>query len=483
MGRIVCVCVGLAAVAVGAAVGEEPRNPGAVVSCPDWLKAGAPFDVEAFFTYPAPGRNAAPLYFEAFAEFGADADACLTAAGMTPVAAAGGRQERIGALHEANLKQPEKIDREAADALLADLSEGFRKLAAAQRRPECVFATGLATDMRIPHAQLARVVARAARLRAFRDVEDGEIERPIRDVASLLRLSRDLRPRGIYISQLVSASIDHVALLQILPALLRSPALKVEHCDRLTAVLREHESTGLDRFATGAKGEYVMLRTLLRALQDRRFPAAGPDGRPVDEPVSDDRAASLLGPTAKVDAEGAWIQPREGIEALILHAWPDWIQEHRVLDDFAAAMTAPATSRYSERMRRFHELAARHLVDEIPAPLWLAQLFTPAYRDMALSAARSDFYIDASLSLIAIRRWRSTHGGADPDDLAAACKEAGLPTVPADPFGDGPLKMTALDAGLVVYSIGPDGVDDRALEDSDLARRPQGDVILSMPGR
>ncbi|WP_165246905.1 hypothetical protein [Paludisphaera soli] len=463
----------------------EPRLPGAVTSCPAWLKSGAPFDMTAFFAEPPAGKNAAPLYFPAFAEFGPEVDACLPPPekGRGQIPEATDRARRIGELYGVMDKTPESLDRKALDALLAELNDGYRKLAGVQRRPECAFAVGLTPDSLLPHAQAARTVARAVCLRIFRDAEKGNLERAIPDLAMILRLSRDLRPRGPAIVQLVSGAIDGIALLESLPAILRSPTLKVAHCDRLVALLREHDA-GLDRFVTGAKAEYVMQRTFLRACQEKRLAQAGPDGRPFDKLLSITDAAEMVVATlnmATPDQKPAQANSVAAVEVLLRAHTPAWPQERRALDEIARAMTAPGPIRYADRIRQIEELKVKHLGGRIPDSLWVAQACAFPYDTQALSIARVDAYNRASQGLAAIRRWQLAHGGESPASFEAACKEAGLPAVPVDPFPLAPMKATVIDGRPVVYSIGPDGVDDKGRNDSNLGRRPQGDLVFRLP--
>jgi hypothetical protein len=63
--------------------------------------------------------------------------------------------------------------------------------------------------------------------------------------------------------------------------------------------------------------------------------------------------------------------------------------------------------------------------------------------------------------LVALRRWQFEHP-QPPPDLAALARSAGMTAVPLDPYTDQPLRMTTMMGWPVIYSIGPDGKDDRA---------------------
>jgi len=462
---------------------ETPRIPGAVTACPAWLKKGAPFDVEKFFATPAAAKNAAPLYLDAFAEFSPDVAACLPASQQSRTVVAKDRRTRLYAVYgDGNLgERSAALDRRAADALLGELHEGFRKFAAAQKRPQCVFATGISMDALLPHIQAAREVTRATHLRIFRDVENGDLERPIQDLAAILRMSRDLRYRSALLAQLFSSSVDGIVCLQILPILVGSPALKVEHCDRLLAVLKEHQAAGPDRFTTGAKGEYVMQRAVIHAFEDKREVRGGETGLPVEVALTKaDLSKMLIQLCEQSSDQVPPAQIKDYTESILGRHGASWARERDVVSEYYKTLAAPDATVYHERVRRIEALRKAQVLGK-DAELWLGRLIIPEYKLMALSMARGDLYVRASECLLAVRRWRLTHAGADPTDLALACKQAKLPGVPIDPFSNAPLKLAVVGGQPVVYSIGPDGVDDRALKDSNLGRKPDGDMLFRLP--
>ena len=127
----------------------------------------------------------------------------------------------------------------------------------------------------------------------------------VADVERVLRLSRDLRPRAVLITILVSAAIDGVALSQMLSAIVNDPQLTVAQCDRLLAIVRKHEERGLPMLATGMRGEYVWQRTSLRLFGDRIATEVDAQGRAVDRPLDRRKVAEIfLGMTGGVPGEG-----------------------------------------------------------------------------------------------------------------------------------------------------------------------------------
>ena len=83
--------------------------------------------------------------------------------------------------------------------------------------------------------------------------------------------------------------------------------------------------------------------------------------------------------------------------------------------------------------------------------------------------------------MIALRRWQLEHN-TRPNDLASIVQAAGMAAVPTDPYSDQPLKMTEVNGQTVVYSIGADGQDDKALIEWDgKTQPPKGDLIFRLP--
>ena len=90
-----------------------------------------------------------------------------------------------------------------------------------------------------------------------RAVERRDFDAAIRDVEAVLRLVRDLQPRGTMINQLVAAAITQVVCADLVKTILAAPGLRVEHCDRLLKVFLDHEASSIDGYAEGLRAEYL----------------------------------------------------------------------------------------------------------------------------------------------------------------------------------------------------------------------------------
>ena len=116
----------------------------------------------------------------------------------------------------------------------------------------------------LPHVQVARQVTRIAVLRVQRAIQRGDVDAAILDVETVLRLARDLQPRGVMISQMVPAAITQVVGYSMIATILSSPKLHSKHCDSLLKVVVAHDKMSTDGYAEGLRGQYITVRTTLR---------------------------------------------------------------------------------------------------------------------------------------------------------------------------------------------------------------------------
>jgi hypothetical protein len=86
------------------------------------------------------------------------------------------------------------------------------------------------------------------------------------------------------------------------------------------------------------------------------------------------------------------------------------------------------------------------------------ELRVPALIKAGDAAHRRYARVGAALTAVACERYRLAHGRW-PGSLAELVPEY-LPAIPPDPFADGPLRLRPTDSGLVIYSVGFDGIDD-----------------------
>lgn len=459
-----------------------PSFPNAVTEVPAWNDVEPPFDLAEFLKAPPDEENAALFYLDALFEF-EELSYCYVPSGLKwpeypeevkrRVEITRQRWGEERGFREAREKDSKSVDMSAVDAWLAGYNVGFQKLAAAQQRPKCVFQTGLRIDTLLVHTQAVRQVARAALWRTRRDIERGDFERPIQDLKTVLRMSRDLRPRGGLISQLVSIAVDGICCRQIVPAILTAPNVETRHHDRVLALLVEHEAEAVDPFWEGVRADYFMSRYFLHDLQHRTgtfdprrmkeyFGIKGS----VDSWVTCIRITNDLGGGGREGNEKLMVlasrlktsgsAETEG-DALLPSAWTggkvfsddNYTKHVNALNRvYASILDLANQPNLLRQPREFRTISI-----PILKPLWDTTLgvFVPvsalgSVREVCL---RGEATLRGTQCLIALRRWQLEHGKL-PHDLDTLVKAAGMPGVPIDPFSGQPLRMTVIEGKSVI---------------------------------
>jgi hypothetical protein len=409
--------------------------------------------VAAFFAAPPPDFNAAPLYLDALFEFEPSMAVCFPEGPETARRRqiAERRIQPVDKAYQAFVKDPTSISGEAFDRLVADLEEGMRKLEKAQRRPGCVFQTGLSSSSPLPHAEAARRVARIVVLRTHRNLARGDVEEPLHDLAIVLRLTRDLRPRGPMICQLIATAMSQICTVYVIPPLLASPKFREQHIHRLLELLVQHEARSIDGYQDGVKSEYLILRQFLADTEKDPRRALDFNNNRTGEPVGDR--------DARTDAVVAAIKATTSSAIARVNARVDGY-----FRDLLAFKDKPV-SQWPQKFldpTRIHDASVYSKVATItilPAPTF------------AQSEARAKVVVRAAECLTALRLWRDRMHTV-PADLVTVVNAAGLPGIPIDPYSGQPLRMAIIDGEPVVYSVGKDGRDDGGRFDSDSDRKP-----------
>jgi hypothetical protein len=453
---------------------SEPTIPGAVVEAPEWLKAGAPFDVAGFLKLPRPTENGAPLYLDAFFEFSPDVATCFPPGPATDARREAGRarMDAINTLHMAWSADGKSVTSQQVEEALAPLANGFRLLELAQARSECAFVTGLTASAPPPHFQGARVVARALVLRAGFALRRGDVGSSVRDLGRLFRLASDIRRRGGVVAGMMSNTLTLVGIFEIAKPALQSSSLTAEHCDAILALFtaRLAESAGMAREAL--KGEYLAQRILLHDFADgvREIGSLPPgEFRARIESLLATRSDRLL--TENIGSR-AFENLRSSPLAEIAKAEQLVGRVYRAIDGletrtWAERANAGAKVLEEERARVSTAIPALVVVDAMHDP-----------DQVALSETYSRANVAGWMSLVALRRWRLTTSVA-PTDLSAILNASGIRGIPVDPYDGRPLRFLTIAGSPTIYSVGKDLKDDGGLVDSNHDRAP-GDLIFRL---
>ncbi len=460
-----------------------------------------PFDVSAFFDAPPADENAAPRYLEALFEFGPELEICFPE-GADRQSRKKAVEQRLGQfwpVFQAWSKDPRTVPVASIDAVVSEFDTGFRKLDFAQQRLRCVFQSNVGIMARIPHVQIAGIVARVARLKVHRELERGELDAVLRDLARLLRLSRDLLPRGVMTAGMVAASIDRAAIESVIVPMLKAPGLTVAHCDKLLALLREHESQSPTAYSEGLKAEWISSCATLHDFifeQNRLrkdFASLGnPAGPSIVAAIAEPDGFAVLAPKPAMPkaAGGAKngppaqrivpLQSTDDLDAIMAWTTPEELAAQlNKINELYAGLLGATNASFPERIKKSEERPRSLDATDIHTRVTRG-LVSSAFKAFTQVLAREKARSHAAQGLIAVRRWQLAHNGAVPPSLEAAAKEAGLPAVPVDPYDSRTIRFAVVNGEPTLYSIGQDGRDDGGKTDN--ARTPDsGDVLLRLP--
>ena len=460
---------------------SAPRLPGAGTRVPGWAGPGDPFDVANFFEPVPRDKNAAPLYLDALFEFANELETCFPEGPdrTRRSAAARDRSKRYNDLVQPTFADPKReLQPAAVDSLIKLYDTGYRKLAEAQRLDQCVFEAGARVTALSPHAQASRQVFRVSSLKVQRAVQRGDLAAAIREVEVVLRLARDLRPRGGNMSQLVADAVSQAVYAATIPIFLASPRLKGEQCAGLIKVLTAHEARSLDGYVEGLRAEYVNARSTLDDVVQHQSDLARAMGLEPGQSV----VGAILGraePPGTPGGGGPVAPPAES-DALVASAKPEEVSRHvKELTRFYKSLLAVDGLPYAVRLERI--LAVKGHSGFRPALSRGRNVDGFAQGgSVARATSRATASLRADLCLLALKRWQSTHRGL-PRDLSSVVRGTGLKDVPVDPYDGKPFKLAVVEGQPVIYSVGRDGKDDGGLVDSDRDQKPSGDLIYRLP--
>lgn len=451
---------------------DEPAIPRGLSEPPGWLVETAPFDVVKHFELPPAEENAAPLYLDALYEFNSAMEGCFSAdenSRRTPLVDK--RNERI-APYLKNREFPLPRHRAAAvDAALREFDDGFEKVRQAQQRPQCLFVTGGDVAAVLPHALAIQTVSRVADLQIQRNLERGEVESAIELIEVIFRLSRDLQRRSATVCQLVCIAIENRMLTSAVKLVLASPNAGKEHCDHLLSIITRHRALRLDGALEAVRSEYVLQRLTLDQLDS----AEGRRQLQISLSAKDDSLGEIWVAIYKAvsgDRSQLDVDSRR-YDASLQHLDRD--AEIAVFDDCYRSMVEIAGKPYAARHAAYREVGARMDIEGI----YLARLLA---RPVALTMdiyVRHRAVISGTIGLVALRRWQLVHD-EPPHDLTQVLADAGIDTVPEDPYCDGEIKLGVVNNEFVIYSVGPDGKDDEAQLEWNLERDQPGDYVFHM---
>lgn len=360
--------------------------------------------------------NAAPLHLQAAAMIAADED--FSAEGA-PIHAGG------------------DVLRDEVTAFLARHATTLDLVRRAADRDTCRFTRDWsrpAIDMILNEIQALRTEGRLLALAARRAAAEGRYADALADIVRIHRLGRHAAAEPILVSYLVGVGLDRTALAELVDLLPRlgaddAPPLDAPEVrdlvgrpfDLLPALYGE-EAFGLATFAGFADGRVTPGEFL------------GP-GQAADASMVGD-----IGPLFRV-----FFLERDVAEyRQLMHGFQQ-----------LAARRAEAAS-HAETIRRADAL--ERTLEKCQG--MLSRLLVPALKQVFLVRGRAEAAHRSAAALVAATRQRLQAGALPlgPDEFTGTPPYA----LPADPFAEGgkAIVMKKGDAGVVAYSVGPDGEDD-----------------------
>jgi hypothetical protein len=257
-------------------------------------------------------------------------------------------------------------------------------------------------------------------------------------------------------------------------------------CDRLLALFIDHDANTVDPFVEGNRSEYISSRQGLYDLQHRTG-SFDPKFMKEQWQISGDTTSPLACVKLFTDlwgvSEQELPQAAAGLQAALLPgAWQggkmlsdeNYAKEVEAVNRFFATILALAEKTNDWRKQEAAVKEAEASIDETI----LAKFVVPPVGGVMESIRRNEAHLRGTQCLLALRRWQLKYANSPPPDLATVVKAAGIPDVPMDPYSDQPLRMALIDGKPVVYSVGPDGKDDKAKIRSNWYTREPGDFIF-----
>jgi len=323
---------------------------------------------------------------------------------------------------------------DAFRGLLDENRQAINLLRAAAAKSGCYFEreyTQPSTSMLMPELQDMREAARLLDLSARRHAAEGDFVEALSEIDVIYTMAEHMSADPFAVSQLIAQVIQSKAI-EALEAMLIESELSE---DALSAI---QTATGFS-----ARGQ------LLRCLRI-------------------EQTTGLWVYCEMAESTGG-AGPLEGIGVSFTRAFqPDRLVSTSSL--FRVLRVSADLADFRRVTERYQQAARLPIYEAQPVlqriedefednpPGVVAGLLCGVWRPIIQAAARSDALRASAQVGLAMHRYRAAHGQF-PVSLDELVPDA-LPAVPRDPYDGQPIRLVTTDDGWVVYSIGPDMVDD-----------------------
>lgn len=487
-----------------------PRIPNAIRRPPAWTANEMPFSVADYFRSLPPAENAASAYLDALFEFTDEVDWCFIEPDFTSRAAISrDRMRRFAKVYSAYAEDPQSIGKTEIAAALEEYRRGFVKLATAQQKPGCVFERDIGFGVFAGHATALRQMTRIFEMKVLTANDGGAI---IKDIETLLRIAGDVRPRADRTAMVEAAASNRICCQKIVRSVLESPTADTAFCRSLAELLHKQEAAVAGSAVEVLRDDYLKIRRVLAELESNQFDArklAGDlklDGdrmtrgrlvcllfcdfgaMPLNvrllQKIMTDEAAN----DPKLDEALRRVRQDSKLEARMEKTWVGlW------LDQAVGMMSAADFSLEVAALNEWYLQAEKRLADlpfrknrTMTLPAWentkILRFFSPPNVDSLWEIQAENL---AWLRCATVAAECAANNRSEPkqmDDVAAIGRLTALLQRSLDPFDGKPLKIGRRDGRAVVYSVGPDGVDDQAARDwTGSGLDGKGDLVFPLP--
>jgi tRNA A-37 threonylcarbamoyl transferase component Bud32 len=297
--------------------------------------------------------------------------------------------------------------------------------------------TRTGVDTLLPEHQDTRSVAGFLEWDVLSLIHEGQVDGALRDCRGIMTGAR------LFDDPMLLVQLIRVACASIGVAALERTLAGGEGADAELAAVQKllADEAAFPRLVVAARGERGMIHWLLTALESGDLDPA--------------KIVDFFGPDwEKKLARVPRGQAARPFHAAVLNELTRWVEiTRRPLHE------QPALVERWDHDKAAHLGDAGFLLDNYPA----VKLTAAAQRVQAL--------LGAALAAVAAERYRLAKKDW-PRDLAALVPEY-LPEVPTDPFDGQPMRYRRTADGIVIYAVGPDGVDNQGALDRTF-RKPEG---------
>jgi len=372
-------------------------------------------ELDEWYREPPPGENAADLFLDAFDSY---VHLDVKTEMRLPIV---GR----GELPSHGESLPDDM-RDGIAEYLKPNAEALSLLHEAAAMKHCRYPIDLTAGSytRLPHLAQLRQGARMLHLEAILNAERGNAGQAAQAVSSMLGLTRSLSREPVVISQLVGIACNAIGC-SALERVLSRTSLAQEQLVQLGTALADTEN--LDGMTRAMAGERCSGISIFLG------------------------GANLKNMGLKIPSGLGVLHRASGLSHMDLCAYL------KIMGRYVERGRLP----FPERVQGDDNAVERE-VAQLPRYYILTRMLTPALGRAFTEHANCVARLRCAVAALGVERYRLANN-ALPEKLEDVVPKH-LEEIPADPFDGKPLRYKKLDKGYVIYSIGPNGVDDGGID-------------------